>query len=89
MVRTFLLCSTLNEARDYARAADLTPRDSFLVSPRSLQALDGVRVTEDDLIIEFPGFRDHPDAWRIIEMIKRSAAKSPGAGPDWRAVGKP
>lgn len=80
-MRTVLLARTENEARDFARSAGLRPPEYVLAG--SATSLYGLKLSEEDLIFEFPGFRERRDAQAIIDMLKVSSKKSGGAGPRW------
>jgi hypothetical protein len=55
MVKIVLLARTQVEAKFYADAAGLSRRD--VVMPGIWQSLDGLVLTEADLVVEFPDFR--------------------------------
>lgn len=86
-MRTVMLARTETEGRAYARQAGLRPPEYVLVAgPASLH---GLRLTEDDLVFEFPNFRDRPDADRIVEAMKVVCRTSAGAGPRWERAQTP
>lgn len=82
-MRVLLLCRTTSEAGAYARAAGLSKSDCMLVSPRTTRALEGLRLYEEDLIVEFPGFRQEPGAGEVIRILKMMIQRSKNAGPEW------
>ena len=68
-MKTILLTASIGEATAYAREAGLTAGEAIIVSSgaphrasmlRRTHLLRGVKLTEDDLIAEVPGFRDGP-----------------------------
>ena len=52
-------------------------------TPEAVTRFDGIRFTEDDMVCEFPGFRDGEHAGAIIGRLHRSIAKADNAGPQW------
>lgn len=87
-MKIVLLARTQVEAKLYADQAGLSSRDVH--TPGIHQTLHGLTLTEDDLVVEFPGFRRRRDAGKILEALKTSSSQpKSGAGPVWiRAGGK-
>lgn len=89
-MKVVILCPLVAEGRAHARQAGLAERDFIAVSGgahTNVRALDGFRVTEDDLVLELPGFRDGPHAAKVIEIVQRSIRKTNDAGPRWEKIG--
>lgn len=81
MVKTILLCNE-HQARTFRENSGLSTREA--VRPSSSLTLEGVRFTEADLILEWPGWRDRtPGAQDIVDSIKRCIARGDNAGPEW------
>ena len=88
-MKIVLLAATQAEARKQAADAGLKPHSRDIICPGSIELLYGITLHEEDLVMEFPGFRDRPDAKVILQMVKHCIAKSPDAGPVWRTAGEP
>jgi len=86
-MKVVLLCATQDEARDHAREAGLKPFSRDIIAPGSAASIDGLRLTEADLVIEFEGFRQRSDADLIVRSLQRSIRKAGDAGPIWRKAG--
>lgn len=85
-MKIVLLARTQVEAKFYADQAGLGSRD--VVNPGIHQSLEGLVLTEDDLVVEFPGFRHRVNAGTIIDQIKTASSREEsGAGPVWIQAG--
>lgn len=81
MVKTILLCNE-HQARTFRENAGLSPREAVAIS--SPRTLEGARFHEDDLILEWPGWRDRtPGSQEIVDELKRCIARGDNAGPEW------
>ena len=86
---TIMLCRTLQEAERYRRSAGLRPGRCIMLSSENAhagQAFVGIQLREDDLIVEFPGFRDGRYVDQALEVLKVARAKATGAGPEWTKI---
>lgn len=78
------LASTELEAQQvYASRTLIGGRMIVLTGDATPSKLHGLRFTEDDMVCEFPGFRDGERAAEIIETLHGSIAKANNAGPQW------
>ena len=83
-----LLTGTLDEAKSHARLAGLASGDVLI--PRSGAAIDGLGLTAEDLIVEFPSWQDVPSGRRaeVERNLMRSIEKA-NVEVRWEKVGKP
>ena len=80
-MKTILLCN-LEQSETFRENAGLPANRA--VRPTSGETLRGVRFSENDLILEWPGWRDTaPRAQEIVDSIKVAIARSGNAGPEW------
>jgi hypothetical protein len=88
-MKVVLLAHFLNDAKAYIQSANLPPRQ-YLVATSSAQAnvrgLDGLRLTEDDLVCELPGFREGPNAQRVVDTLQMCIRFAEDAGPRWENI---
>jgi hypothetical protein len=81
VVKTILLCNE-HQAKTFRAQSGLSAREAILVTRP--QVLEGVRFTEGDLILEWPGWRDgFAGAQEIVDVLKRCIARGNNAGPQW------
>lgn len=83
-MRVFLLADTLGAAVDFREGAGLSPRECVIVSEP--QVIHGILFREEDMVFEWPRFRQRVDATEILEKIRTSQAD---AGPEWHGVPQP
>jgi hypothetical protein len=87
VVKTILLVRDHSEGDAYAQNAGLLGSpDCVVITPSNSAALRGVRLSNADLIAEFPGFRDHPESHKVIQVLTASMRVS-DTKPAWRAIG--
>lgn len=80
-MKIILLCNAI-EAAQFRRNANLSPREAIQVT--TPHVLEGVRFREDDLILEWPDWRDCTyGSQQIVDALKRAIARGDNAGPDW------
>jgi len=80
-----LLAGTVREAEQHARLAGVARSDTII--PRTSRGLEGLRLGDGDLIVEFPSFVDHPCRSEVYDTLLRTLAKSK-AKPVWERVGR-
>lgn len=87
-MKTILLARTEAEAKAYADSAELDPRETWLCTPDASGArrLQGLRLSNEDLIAEFPGFRSQPNSYLVIQALNRIMVFGK-TRPAWRAIG--
>jgi hypothetical protein len=66
-VKVVILAGSVDEARAFVKVAALAAAD--VVIPQTPDVLDGLRLENSDLIIEFPSFLQHEDWHRITLML--------------------
>lgn len=81
---TILLTETEDEAESYARAASLVKGD-YVVG--TVHRLEGIRLTDSDLIAEFHSFKRNPDRSDIEDVLLHALAKGPSK-PRWERIGQ-
>lgn len=84
-MKVVILARTVREAKQYARDAKLAPRDTITVG--SCRALEGLRLSDEDLIVQFPTFAFRRDADDITDVLLRSITFGKTA-PRWERIGK-
>ena len=82
---TVILARTVDEGRGHARQAGLRPGEYIVAG--SADGIRGVKLADEDLIAEFPGFRERSDHEQIIWELSRSMKK--GGVPRWERIGAP
>ena len=85
MTITILLTETSEEAESYARAASLRKGDYLVAS--SIRRVEGLRVTDDDLIAEFHSFKRHPDHDAISDCLLANIVRA-ATKPRWERIGQ-
>lgn len=81
-MKTILLAPTAEEATAFRFNAGLSPRECVFVT--SGATLLGAKFAEEDLILEWPRFRElHPKADEIVKALKVAIARGGNAGPEW------
>lgn len=80
---TFILAGTAQEGREYARLGGLRPGEAVVVG--SAAGVLGVKVADDDLVVEFPSFAHKRDREEILENLK--VAMKRGGVPRWERIG--
>lgn len=87
-MKVVILAGTADEARSLAKLAGLAMADVTIA--RTVRGVDGLRLTADDLILEFPSWQDMPEANRkgIERNLERSSKKSKQVVP-WEKIGRP
>jgi hypothetical protein len=87
VVKVVILAGTVDEARSLAKLAGLAMADVTIA--RSVYGVDGLRLTSDDLILEFPSWQDVPESRRkgIERNLQRSSKKSKQPVP-WERIGR-
>lgn len=83
-MKVVLLTRTREEALRLAQDAQI-PSDEVW-APSRPDSLNGVVLEEEDLVIEFPGFRERGDADAIVRAVLESTNPE-GAGPRWEKAG--
>jgi len=86
VVKVIILARTHDEAQAYANTAGLAARDVIICGPHSDTALQGIRLSNEDLIAEFPGFREAEGSHRVIQTLN-SIMDSGNTTPTWRKIG--
>lgn len=72
------------EAEAHARLAELALHD--VVIPQTAAFIHGLRLTDDDLIVEFPSFAGHPQEVGIrqgLQVVMRMC----NCNPPWERLG--
>jgi sialic acid synthase SpsE len=72
-VKVILLAGSVDEARAFVKVASLAAAD--VVIPQTPDVLDGMRLANDDLIIEFPSFLQHQQWHGITLMLNDTIAR--------------
>ena len=86
MVKVIILARTHDEAQAYANTAGLAARNVFICTPDTVGGTDGIVLSNEDLIAEFPGFREAEGSHRIIQRLTAAMAKG-ATTPTWRKIG--
>ena len=84
-MKVVMLARQVDEARDHAVLAGLALSD--VIIPGSERNLVGLRLTGDDLIVEFPSFVAHPREQQIRETLERILAMCKSR-PPWERLGR-
>ena len=84
-MQTVILARSVDEGRKHARQAGLRPGEYVVAG--SASGIRGIHLADDDLIAEFPGFRDRSDHEQIIWELSRSMKQ--GGVPHWEKLGSP
>lgn len=81
-MKTILLAPTKFEADIFRENAGLSTAQCVAISHP--EVLQGVKFSEDDIIFEWPDFREkHSMATEIIDALKRCIVLGDNAGPEW------
>lgn len=80
-----MLTHSPDEAHAHAKLAGLAMHD--VVIPANSNVLHGLRLSDDDLIIEFPSFEEHPRKVAIRQSLHTIMAMCK-AKPPWERVGR-
>lgn len=80
-MKTLLLCNAI-QAASFRRESGLSAREAVWV--QSPHVVEGIRLGEGDLILEWPGWRDATyGSQQIVDAIKTVIARGGNAGPEW------
>ena len=80
-----ILTGTAHEGEEYRKVANLASAD--VIIPRTSRALDGLRLTDADLIVEFPSFEAHPQHDEVYAVLRRCLKKTRATTPWERITG--
>lgn len=80
-----LLAGTVAEAVQYAKDAGLARKNT--ITAGSPQVLEGLRLADEDLIVQFPTFMARRDSSDIIDVLLQGITLG-GTKPRWERVGK-
>lgn len=69
-MKVIILAGSIAEAEEHARNAGLDFKD--VIMPQSERPLQGMRVRDEDLIVELPTFAQHPLRERIRQSLRVS-----------------
>lgn len=84
-MKVVMLTRFPKEGEEHARLAGLALSD--VIIPGSEVHLHGLRLTSDDLIVEFPSFEAHPRREQMVKSLRKTLSMCK-AEPPWERVGR-
>jgi hypothetical protein len=82
-MKVVMLTRNVDEGEAFAKLAGMAMHD--VVIPQTASFVHGLRLTSDDLIIEFPSFVGHPHETGIRQSI-HTVLRMCKADPPWQRI---